>query len=93
MMREELEIQEDRVDLLMSGLGTFAAFSLACSLPFFPYIMAYFIFFKAFPLSVGMTGTDLFVVGVARQFMTRRPWWRSGLECLGMGGLVAACAY
>ncbi|MDP6560403.1 MAG: VIT1/CCC1 transporter family protein [Candidatus Binatia bacterium] len=74
MMREELGIQEDRVDPFMSGLVTFAAFSLACSLPLFPYVMAYFIPIKAFPLSVGMTGTALFVVGAARHFMTRRPW-------------------
>lgn len=96
MMREELGIQEERVAPLASGAVTFMAFVLAGLLPILSYVVAFFmpsLSGSAFPLSVGITGVALFGVGAARRFMTRRPWWQSGLEVLGVGGLAAACAF
>jgi len=96
MMREELGIQEEKVAPLASGAVTFMAFVLAGLPPILSYVAAFFmpsLSGSAFPLSFAITGVALFGVGVARRFMTRRPWWRSGLEVLGVGGLAAACAF
>ncbi|TAJ92956.1 hypothetical protein EPO44_14080 [bacterium] len=96
MMREELGIQEERIAPLMSGLVTFVAFVIAGFLPLLSYVLAFFnrdFLPSAFPISLGLTAVALFGVGAARRFMTRQPWWLSGLEILGVGGLAAACAF
>jgi VIT1/CCC1 family predicted Fe2+/Mn2+ transporter len=96
MMREELGIQEEKIAPFMSGLVTFAAFVLVGFLPVFPYVMAFVVpsfGARALVLSVGVTSLSLFCVGAARRFVTRRSWWVSGLEFLGVGGLAAACAF
>lgn len=96
MMREELGIHEERLIPLMSAVVTFIAFGLAGFFPILPYVVAFIepeLLPRAFVLSIGITAMTLFVVGAARQFMTRRAWWQSGLEILGMGGLAAACAF
>ncbi len=96
MMREELGIQEEKIAPLMSGFVIFTAFSLAGFLPLLSYVLAFispFLAPGAFPLSLGITGLALFGVGVVRRFMTRRSWWQSGFQILGIGGLAAACAF
>jgi VIT1/CCC1 family predicted Fe2+/Mn2+ transporter len=96
MMREELGIQEKSVAPLASGLTTFGAFFLAGLLPLVPYVAGLVspgLMAGAFPISAGATLVALFGVGVARRFLTRRPWWRSGLEILGMGGLASVAAF
>lgn len=96
MMREELGIQEERIAPLMSGLVTFGAFALAGFLPLLSYVVAFVspsLTASAFPISLGLTVLALFAVGAARRFMTRRSWWKSGLEILGVGGSAAMCAY
>ncbi len=96
MMREELGIHEEKIAPLMSGLVTFTSFVLVGFLPVFPYVLAFLkssLIASAFILSIGVTAIALFTVGVARRFMTRRSWWQSGLEFLGIGGLAAACAF
>ncbi len=96
MMREELGIQEERIAPLMSGLVTFVAFAFAGLLPLLSYVLAFWnpsLAPSAFAVSVGLTAMALFGVGAARRFMTRRSWWQSGLEILGVGGLAAACAF
>lgn len=96
MMREELGIQEESIAPFMSGLVTFMAFVIAGFLPLLSYVLAFFnqdLLPSAFPISLGLTAIGLFGVGAARRFMTRRPWWLSGLEILGIGGLAAACAF
>jgi VIT1/CCC1 family predicted Fe2+/Mn2+ transporter len=96
MLREELGIQEDKIAPLMSGLVTFTAFILVGFLPVFPYVLAFFeraLVSSAFVVSIGVTAMALFSVGAARRYMTRQPWWQSGLEFLGIGGLAAVCAF
>lgn len=96
MMREELGVYEASVAPLASGLVTFGAFCLGGILPLLPYIFGSLLpaaTASAFPVSAGMTLAALFAVGVARRFLTRRPWWRSGLSTLGVGGLAAAGAF
>lgn len=96
MMREELGIQEEGIAPLKSGMVTFVAFVVAGFLPLASFVMAFWdpsLAASAFPFSVAITACALFGVGVARRFMTRRPWWQSGLEILLIGGLAAACAF
>ena len=96
MMREELGIQEERIAPLASGLVTFAAFVAAGFLPLVSYVLAFLGFSlsaSTFTISLGVTMAALFGVGAARCFMTHRPWWQSGLEILGLGGLAAAGAF
>jgi len=96
MMREELGIREEKAAPLASGLVTFAAFSAAGLLPLLSYAAAFFnpsFLPNAFPISIALTAVALFGVGTARCVITRRPWWRSGLEILGLGGVAAACAF
>ena len=40
-----------------------------------------------------MTGITLFCLGALKVKITRRNWFKSGLEMLIVGGLAAAAAY
>lgn len=96
MMREELGIREESLAPVRSGAVTFGAFVLAGFLPLAAYVLAFLmpaVMPRAFTASMGVTAAALFGVGVARRWVTRRVWWRSGLEILAMGGLAAGCAY
>ena len=74
------------------GLATLAAFVTAGVVPLVPYML---------PLGDGvhlrwstlLTMASLFGVGAARATVTRDRWWRTGLEMLLLGGLVAVAAY
>lgn len=89
--------QEVRAGVWHTGLITFIAFVIAGALPLLPY------FFGAlglpidatwqFPLSILMTGLALFGVGAARTIFTKCPFWRGGLEMLGVGAIAAIAAY
>jgi VIT1/CCC1 family predicted Fe2+/Mn2+ transporter len=96
MMREELGIREEKTAPLESGLVTFAAFAAAGLVPLAAYTAAFFdagLLPMTFPLSIALTAAALFGVGAARCLLTRRPWWRSGLEIFALGGVAAACAF
>jgi VIT1/CCC1 family predicted Fe2+/Mn2+ transporter len=96
MMREELGIREEKTAPLTSGMITFWAFAVAGFLPLLSYAAAFFdasFLPRAFPISIALTAVALFGVGAARCFITRRSWWQSGLEILGLGGVAAACAF
>lgn len=96
MMREELGIREEKTAPLESGLVTFAAFAAAGLVPLAAYAAAFFdagLLPMTFPLSIALTAAALFGVGAARCLLTRRPWWRSGLEIFALGGVAAACAF
>ena len=74
------------------GLATLLAFVCAGALPLVPYVL---------PLADGtrlrwsavMTMIALFSVGAARAAVTHDRWWRTGLEMLALGGIVAVAAY
>jgi VIT1/CCC1 family predicted Fe2+/Mn2+ transporter len=96
MMREELGIHEEKISPLASGIVTFVAFVVAGLIPLLPYLVAFinpFLKPATLPISVGLTAVALFTVGALRSFMTRRPWWHSGLQILAAGGLAAGCAF
>jgi VIT1/CCC1 family predicted Fe2+/Mn2+ transporter len=74
------------------GLATFGAFVVAGAVPLGAYLLplpgeAHF------PLTAVLALATLFGVGAARSFVTKRRWWRDGLEMLLVGFLAAAVAY
>lgn len=74
------------------GLATLVAFVTAGVVPLVPYLL---------PIDEGahltwsalLTMASLFGVGAARAVVTRDHWWKTGLEMLVLGGLVAVAAY
>jgi VIT1/CCC1 family predicted Fe2+/Mn2+ transporter len=43
--------------------------------------------------STAATFTTLFLLGALRAFITRDRWWKTGLETLLLGAIVAGAAY
>ncbi len=83
---------EETVHASKHGAVTWAAFITAGLFPVLP-------FFGPQPLevaflwSVAVSGFALFTIGAARTLVTRRSWWRSGAEMLGVGALAGLAAY
>jgi vacuolar iron transporter family protein len=76
----------------LHGLATFGAFVVAGVVPLAAYLLP--VPGEArFPLTSLLALATLFGVGAARAFVTRRRWWRDGLEMLLVGFLAAAVAY
>ena len=74
------------------GAATLVAFVGAGAVPLVPYLLP---IAEAHLLawSAALTMASLFSVGAARAAVTRDRWWRTGLEVLALGGLVALAAY
>ena len=90
--REVDNLPEEEAFPFKHGVATFTAFVIAGSVPLLPYL--------AGPLardplawSVGLTLVAMFIVGAARGLATDDSWWRTGLESLLLGSLVAIAAY
>ena len=74
------------------GLATLLAFVGAGVVPLIPYMLpaahdGRLLWSSAFTMA------SLFGVGVARAAVTGDRWWRTGLEMLMLGGIVAVAAY
>ncbi len=97
MMRDELDIIEDRRVPWRAGLMTFISFILFGTVPLLVYIYSYLVGLETstnlFPYCVGATAIALFTVGAARSRVTFRPWFKSGMEILAVGGLAGVLAY
>jgi VIT1/CCC1 family predicted Fe2+/Mn2+ transporter len=74
------------------GAATLVAFVGAGTVPLLPYMMPV-AEGQRLSWSVLLTMASLFGVGVARAAVTRDRWWRTGLEMLLLGGVVAIAAY
>lgn len=74
------------------GMATLIAFVAAGAVPLLPYMMPAAAGGRLLWSSV-FTMTALFGVGVVRAAVTQDRWWRTGLEMLMLGGVVAAAAY
>jgi VIT1/CCC1 family predicted Fe2+/Mn2+ transporter len=74
------------------GLATLVAFMVAGAVPLLPY---------AIPgdgqtrlaWSTGLTMAAMFLLGALRAAVTMERWWKTALETLGLGLIVAATAY
>ncbi|NJD68624.1 MAG: hypothetical protein C3F12_09430 [Candidatus Methylomirabilota bacterium] len=92
MMMEELGLIEDRFDnpakvgLLIGVSSLIGAF-----LPILPY---FFLELRwAFVASIGVAASALFVTGAGKTVLTKKTWWKSGLEMMGIGLLVSVAGY
>ncbi|MDE2060289.1 MAG: VIT1/CCC1 transporter family protein [candidate division NC10 bacterium] len=92
MMMEELGLIEERFDNpLKIGLLIGASSFVGAFLPILPY---FFLELRwAFTASVGLAASALFATGAGKTLLTRKAWWSSGLEMMGIGLLVAVAGY
>lgn len=92
MMTEELGLIEERFDNpLRVGLLIGASSLVGAFLPIFPYFFLDLSW--AFTASVAVAASALFATGAGKTVLTRKVWWRSGLEMMGIGLLVAVAGY
>ncbi|MCZ7626950.1 MAG: VIT1/CCC1 transporter family protein [Candidatus Methylomirabilis sp.] len=43
--------------------------------------------------SIGVAASALFVTGAGKTVLTKKTWWKSGLEMMGIGLLVSVAGY
>lgn len=92
MMMEELGLIEERFDNpIRVGLLIGVSSSVGAFLPIFPYF--FLELNSAFTASVAVAASALFATGAGKTVLTRRVWWKSGLEMMGIGLLVAVAGY
>lgn len=92
MMMEELGLIERRFDdPLKVGLLIGASSFVGAFLPILPY---FFLELRwAFTASVAMAAVALFATGAGKTLLTKKAWWSSGLEMVGIGLLVTVAGY
>lgn len=71
-----------------AALSTFAAFLLCGLVPIVSYLAS-----TSLGVCVAATGVTFFAVGAIKSRWSTVPWWRSGLETLGIGMSAAAMAF
>lgn len=90
--REAEQLPEEEAYPWKHGLATLLAFVAAGAVPLIPYVipgggqhrLAW---------STGLTMAAMFLLGAARAAVTLERWWKTALETLGLGVVVAATAY
>ena len=90
--RAQQGLPEAEASPVKHGVATFLAFAIAGLLPLMPYLVALPAAW-VFPLSGTLTFSALFAVGAARSVFSNEAWWKTGVEMLGLGTLVAIAAY
>jgi vacuolar iron transporter family protein len=90
--READNLPEEESRPTRHAIATFAAFVAAGSVPLVPYVLPGPPEHR-FAWSAVATLVALFGVGAARALVTADRWWKTGLEMLALGALVAASAY
>ena len=75
---------------MRAALATFGAFLVAGMVPLLPFLLS---LPHAFATATGLTLASFFAIGAYKSRWSLAPWWRSGLETLGIGGVAAAIAY
>lgn len=74
------------------GIATLLAFVGAGAVPLIPYALPRFGEARL-AASAAFTLLAMFLLGALRARVTREQWWRSALETVGLGTVVAATAY
>ena len=90
--RAAQELPEEEAYPWKHGLATLLAFVVAGAIPLVPFLL---------PITAGsgpawsaaLTFAAMFLLGAARAAITAERWWRTGLETLLLGALVALAAY
>lgn len=92
LLAEELGILPERFESpLRNALVMSVAYVIGGMVPLMPFALSSKA--SAVYFSVGISVAVLFVVGVLKTKVTKRPWLRSGLELLFVGLLAAAAGY
>ena len=90
MLTDEYGLTKEQPRPFRAAASTFLAFMAAGSVPLLPFV---FSFDHAFQSSVFATLLTFFVIGSIKSKWSLSPWWRSGLETLGIGATAALIAY
>jgi VIT1/CCC1 family predicted Fe2+/Mn2+ transporter len=96
MMKEELELFIEKEHPLKSALITFGSFIGMGFIPLITFIIGIFVPTvnnNAFIISLILSLTSLFLVGVTKGYLLKRKWYISGIQTLGIGSLAAITAY
>jgi vacuolar iron transporter family protein len=89
--REAADLPELEAYPWKHGVATTIAFVLAGAIPLIPYLVAGAE--RHLLWSSVLTFAALFLLGASRALVTVDRWWRSGLETLALGAVVALAAY
>ena len=88
--QEELGVNpEERPSPWTAAVSSFVCFAVGALVPLAPYLAGATVLWPA--LVAG--GVGLFTAGAVVARFTSRPWWRSGLRQLVLGGLAAGATY
>ena len=90
MMVEEHGLSSMQRSPIKAALATFAAFIICGMVPLIPFLLP--VANQAFTAAI-MTAATFFGVGSLKARWSLIPWWRSGLETLGIGLGAAIAAY
>jgi VIT1/CCC1 family predicted Fe2+/Mn2+ transporter len=90
--REAENLPEEEAYPWKHGVATLVAFVIAGAVPLLPYVLSIAAPYRTH-WSTALTLTAMFVLGMARARVTLEPWWKSALETLVLGAIVAAAAY
>jgi VIT1/CCC1 family predicted Fe2+/Mn2+ transporter len=96
MLQEELGFALRGPSPWRAAASTFAAFAIAGAMPLLVYAAGLVAPGSApdpFAPSAVLTAATLFGVGALKSRVVGEPWYVSGLETLGVGGLAAVLAY
>jgi VIT1/CCC1 family predicted Fe2+/Mn2+ transporter len=96
MLQEELGFALRGPSPWRAAANTFVAFAIAGAVPLLAYAAALIAPVTApdpFAPSAVLTAATLFSVGALKSRVVGEPWYVSGLETLGVGGLAAGLAY
>ncbi len=90
MLRDEYGLPAAVRSPWRAALATFSAFLLCGLVPLVPFVTDVK---NAFGVAATATGLVFALIGTLKSRWSPRPWWRSGLETLAVGGSAAAVAY
>jgi VIT1/CCC1 family predicted Fe2+/Mn2+ transporter len=90
--READDLPEEEAYPWKHGLATLVAFVAAGFVPLVPFVVPIGEDGRTMWSGI-LTFATMFGLGVARSAITREAWWRTGLETLALGVVVAAAAY
>lgn len=95
MLTEEFGLSLTHPNAFKAGGATLLAFVVVGFIPLIPFVFGQLGAGvpRAFVVSSVMTAAAFFLVGTLKARFVDRPWWRSGLETLAVGGLAAVLAY
>ncbi len=95
MMKEELQMMEDKRNPLLIGSMTFASFILIGIIPLIVYVIKFMSGWgeQLFMWSSIFTAVGFTLIGSLKAYVTKNKIWRSILETLLLGTLAAMVAY